>query len=87
MNHSAIYKQIGNLKNNITTENIESDEDFAAVEKAIDKETKRRVALVPEAEHLGVMTACWIDGEFNVISNHEVSNSVERELKTVGEVK
>lgn len=74
------------IKNNVITLNIQSPEDRETCDQAIDKETKRRVAKVTGAGYLGVRTACWIDGEFIVSSDYDLTDQMIDDLRQLGDI-
>ena len=55
--------------------------DFKVLDQIIDIETQRKISKVKDAEHYGIMTACIIDGEFNLVSDYEVPSDMYEKLK------
>lgn len=68
------------MKHFITT-NIANEKEFKALDLAIDQETARKVALVPESNTFGVMTAAMIDGEFVLVSEYPIEEVMAKALK------
>ena len=69
------------INTNVATTHIKSDEQHEIVESMINRETKRRVALVPYSKAFGIMTACWIDMVWVLVSEYDLPNDVAEELK------
>ena len=55
--------------------------DFETIDAIIDLETKRKINKVKGAEHLGIRTACFIDGEFVLISKYDFNYEIYNKLK------
>ncbi|MDR6196152.1 hypothetical protein [Siphonobacter sp. SORGH_AS_0500] len=68
------------MKNIICT-GREEGEAFEAIDKEINEETARKVAAVPGAEHFGVWTAVFINGEFLLLSNYELDEQMKKALR------
>ena len=68
---------------NIVTVNIQADAEFQLIDQMINLETKRRLLLVPEAKDYNVWTACYIDGEFKVVSEYEIDMELLNQLEAV----
>jgi hypothetical protein len=56
-------------------------EDFKVIDKIINLETERKVSRVADASDYGIMTACFIDGEFVCVSNYEITEEMRTKLK------
>ncbi|WP_143569793.1 hypothetical protein [Tenacibaculum agarivorans] len=68
---------------NIITTNIKSKAEFRLVDQMINIETKRRVLLVPEAQSFDILTACYIDGEFTIVSHYDLEQELIDKLASV----
>lgn len=55
--------------------------DFKTLDAIIDLETKRKVERVSGAEDFGIMTACYIDGDFVLVSEYDVDSEMYNRLK------
>jgi hypothetical protein len=66
---------------NVDTTNISSNKEFQIINSIIDLETKRKICLVPEAKDFGVLTACYINNEFILVSTYDLSNELMEKLK------
>jgi len=56
-------------------------EDFKTIDVIIDLETKRKISRVNGSDQFGIMTACYIDGEFRLISEYDVPQDIANKLK------
>ncbi|MGB0881443.1 MAG: hypothetical protein ACPGSO_00710 [Vicingaceae bacterium] len=64
----------------VNTEN-KTQEDLAIIDKIINLETIRKISKVKGADNFGIMTACFINDEFVLCSEYEISNEMEEELR------
>ena len=69
-------------KLSIRTDSINvSKREFDHIDKLIDRLTAKVVSMVEGAKHFGIMTACFIDGEFGLVSEFAVSDALRDRLK------
>lgn len=80
--------QVPTNQNNIDTSKLNKATDHKQYEslrrkldKRIDEETARRVALVPETKMSNVMTAAYIDGEFVCVTEYPLDESLRDALE------
>lgn len=66
---------------NVDTTKINNTKEARDIDNLINVETERRIKAVKGAEHYGIMTACFIDGEFVLCSDYEVSEEIYEQLK------
>jgi hypothetical protein len=76
------------MKNNVSTKsaNHYSDLDegemiWKELDEKIFLETQRRISQVPESKGHGISTACFIDGEFVLVSDYDISEKIEIALE------
>ena len=62
---------------------INSKEDADHFDKLVDRETERRMLLVPSAKGFGINTACYIREEFVLISNYAVPKHITEKLEKI----
>lgn len=55
--------------------------DFKTLDLIIDLETKRKISKVKDAENYGIMTACFIDGEFICVTDYEITDEMRSKLE------
>ena len=55
--------------------------DYKTLDLIIDLETKRKISRVMGAEDYGISTACFIDGEFILVSNYPVCKEIQLKLE------
>ena len=61
--------------------NEATTKDFKTLDLIIDLETKRKISKVKDAENYGIMTACFINGEFICVSDYEINNEMRSKLE------
>lgn len=66
---------------NITTDNIRSSKEAELINNMIRLETERKLLIVPKAKDFKVSTACVIDGEFILVSDHDMDSSYVKALE------
>ena len=67
---------------NVSTKNLKTEMEFKIVDAKIDAETKRKVELVKGSSDFNIGTACFIDGEFILVSEFEINESYSQALKS-----
>jgi hypothetical protein len=55
--------------------------DFKVLDSIINMETKRKVSRVKDADSYGIMTACWIDGEFITVTDYPITEEMRLKLE------
>lgn len=61
--------------------NEATTKDFETIDLIVDLETKRKISKVKGAEDYGIMTACFIDGSFVCVSDHEITEEMRTRLE------
>jgi len=75
-----LIKQLEIMKIEVTTSGATTS-DFKVLDAIIDMETKRKTARVKDAENYGILTACWIDGEFIIVTNYPITDEMRLKLE------
>jgi hypothetical protein len=68
------------MTTNVIT-NGASSQDFEIIDQIINLETKRKATKVKDANDFGILTACYIDGEFVLVTNHPLPEGMDILLK------
>lgn len=55
--------------------------DFETLNLIVSLETKRRINKVIDAESFGITTACFIDGEFVLVSDYPLPKEMQYKLE------
>jgi hypothetical protein len=58
-----------------------STQDFKFIDQIIDLETERKVSRVKDAYKYGIMTACFIDGHFCLVSDYTLPEGMKELLE------
>lgn len=66
---------------NVDTTTIRNEKDEQIINSIIDLETKRKINKVKGSEKFGIMTACFINGEFTCITDYEITEEMFNNLK------
>jgi hypothetical protein len=58
-----------------------STQDFNTIDQIINLETKRKISKVANSKDFGILTACFIDGEFVCVSDYDITDDMRNELE------
>lgn len=58
-----------------------STQDFTTIDQIINLETKRKVSKISHAKKFGILTACFIDGEFVCVSDYDITDEMRNQLE------
>lgn len=66
---------------NVENKNNWNEKDHEYFDKIIDLETKRKISKVEGSSDFGIMTACFINGEFCLVTEYDITDEMYEALK------
>jgi hypothetical protein len=74
--HHKTIKNLEIMTTNVITSGA-SSQDFEMIDQIINLETKRKANKVEDANDFGILTACYIDGEFVLVTNYPLPEGMD----------